>query len=737
MKNFIINKFFILLSLILFSCSDKSEEKTTINIWHQMPYSQREIFQTICTQYEKENPEIKIQILYRETEELRSSFQSAAMGGSGPELIYGPSDQVGPFSTMKIIQPLNNLLEPEFINQFESNALIKYNSKLWMIGDVIGNHIMLIYNKDLIQNPPKNTNELIEIGKSFNKDFDSDGKIDQYGLVWNYTEPFFYVPWINGFGNEWIINDNIPNLNTQSNIEAFKFISSLRDVHKIVPQECDYETANAMFKTGKAAMIINGDWSWGDYKDIINFGITRLPMVSETNRWPSPLIGAKGYSININTKDEKLLETIKLLKYLLSKDVQLIYTENLNTQPSNKLALKSELIKNNELLKESSKIIAVGKPMPIAPEMRAVWDALRTEYQSVLGGIKTADEAAKSAQLNSIKNINNMNEVLKSDYSLTVLKLIILILLIILIIKLKGLIKITYNDIKKDSFSYIILFPSIFIVAIVVLYPFLYNLAISFSNFSLKTFNNWELIGLHHYINVLSSTIFYSVLFKTVLWTSINIIFHVSIGVFLAILINRTLPLKPIIRTLLIIPWAVPQYISALTWRGMFNQEYGSINLVLNKLFGMSPIQWLNQPLEAFSACILTNVWLGFPFMMVIALGGLQAIPQELYDAAKIDGANRWQQFKNITIPMLLPVMIPAIVLGTIWTFNNINVVWLVSNAGEPSDQTHILVSYVYKNAFNLYRYGYSSALSIIIFLLLLIFGINFMKKTNATKSVY
>ena len=81
--------------------------------------------------------------------------------------------------------------------------------------------------------------------------------------------------------------------------------------------------------------------------------------------------------------------------------------------------------------------------------------------------------------------------------------------------------------------------------------------------------------------------------------------------------------------------------------------------------------------------------------------------------------------------------MIPAIVLGTIWTFNNINVVWLVSNAGEPSDQTHILVSYVYKNAFNLYRYGYSSALSIIIFLLLLIFGINFMKKTNATKSVY
>ena len=135
----------------------------------------------------------------------------------------------------------------------------------------------------------------------------------------------------------------------------------------------------------------------------------------------------------------------------------------------------------------------------------------------------------------------------------------------------------------------------------------------------------------------------------------------------------------------------------------MFNQEYGSINLMLNKYLHMNPIQWLSQPLETFSACIMTNIWLGFPFMMVIALGGLQSISNDLYEAAEVDGANRWQQFINITIPMLKPVMIPAIILGTVWTFNNINVVWLVSNGGEPSDMTHILVSYVYKAAFNLY----------------------------------
>ena len=109
--------------------------------------------------------------------------------------------------------------------------------------------------------------------------------------------------------------------------------------------------------------------------------------------------------------------------------------------------------------------------------------------------------------------------------------------------------------------------------------------------------------------------------------------------------------------------------------------------------------------------------------MMVITLGGLQSIPRELYEAAKVDGANRWQQFRHITIPMLIPILIPAIILGVIWTFNNINVVWLVSNGGEPSNQTHILVSFVYKSAFNLYRYGYAAALSMIIFFILLIFG--------------
>jgi arabinogalactan oligomer / maltooligosaccharide transport system permease protein len=234
---------------------------------------------------------------------------------------------------------------------------------------------------------------------------------------------------------------------------------------------------------------------------------------------------------------------------------------------------------------------------------------------------------------------------------------------------------------------------------------------------------------------------------KTLFWTAINVFFHVTIGVLLAVTLNGPIRGKSIYRVLLIIPWAVPAYITALTWRGMFDEQFGAVNHVIRALswvndflpsmLRLEPINWLGQATPAFAACIIANVWLGFPFMMVIALGGLQGIPTELYEAARIDRASRWQQFRQITLPMLKPVLIPAVTLGAVWTFNNLNIVWLVSNGGEPADQTHILVSYVYKAVFNEYRYGYGAALSMVLFAMLLTFSLVFLHRTRATEAVY
>ena len=297
------------------------------------------------------------------------------------------------------------------------------------------------------------------------------------------------------------------------------------------------------------------------------------------------------------------------------------------------------------------------------------------------------------------------------------------------------------NRFAHRAFIAFLVVPSFVILVAVVFYPFVYNVVISFSNMSLRHIRDWSIIGFQQYYKVFfepTQPDFYVVFLKTIIWTAVNVIFHVGLGVMLALLLNqRDIRGRPLFRTLLILPWAIPQYIVALTWRGMFNAEYGSINLIITKYLNLPAVEWLKSPTEAFLACILTNVWLGFPFMMVIALGALQSIPHELYEAANIDGASWWHKLRHITLPLIRPVMIPAITLGTVWTFNALNIVWLVSNAGEPSDQTHILVSFVYKAAFNLYRYGYAAALSMVIFLLLLGFSLVFMRKTRATEAAY
>jgi arabinogalactan oligomer/maltooligosaccharide transport system permease protein len=280
------------------------------------------------------------------------------------------------------------------------------------------------------------------------------------------------------------------------------------------------------------------------------------------------------------------------------------------------------------------------------------------------------------------------------------------------------------------GFPYRLLLPATIVMLAVVLFPLGYCFWLSFRNMSLYHFRVHEFVGLEQFRTILAEPVFYQMLAKSLAWTGANMVFHVGLGVLLAVLLNGPVRGRTLFRTLLILPWAMPQYISALTWRGMFNYEYGAINLILKQWFHLPAVPWLSDPVWAFIAPILTNIWLGFPFMMVVALGGLTSIPHELYEAADLDGASGWQKFAHITVPSLAPVLVPAILLGTIWTFNNTLVVWLVSQGGQPADSTHILVTYIYKVAFTYSRYSYAAAFSVVVFMLLLGFVVYVMRRT-------
>jgi ABC-type sugar transport system permease subunit len=300
----------------------------------------------------------------------------------------------------------------------------------------------------------------------------------------------------------------------------------------------------------------------------------------------------------------------------------------------------------------------------------------------------------------------------------------------------------TLRALNKFRYSYIMVFPAMVGMITLVLLPFLYGLSMAFFRVPPSQSGKWVFVGLQNFVNILTDfhpltpENFYFILLVTLMWTAINVFLHVSIGLTLAVILNKPgFPLKRVYRVLLILPWAMPSYITALIWKGMFHKQFGAINAFI-KLLGFEPISFFNNFWTAFFANVATNTWLGFPFMMVICLGALQSIPADLYEAAQIDGAGKWQQFRRITMPLLKPALFPAIILGTIWTFNMFNVIYLVSN-GEPNRSTEILITQAYRFAFEKFNWGYAAAYSILIFLILLAYGIYTNRITRATEGVF
>ncbi len=380
-------------------------------IWHQMRVDERVILEDQLKQFMAENPGITAEAIYKETEELRSGFIIAAIAGQGPDLVYGPSDQVGPFEVMGIIEPLESYFEPEYLQKFIPKGLTYYKGHLYQIADKLGNHLTLVYNKALVAQPPTTDVELIEIGKKLTVDKDGDGKIDQYGVCWNYTEPFFFIPFMTGFGGWVMTEDGTPMLDSEGTIRALEFIRDLRDKYRIIPGEADYNIADALFKDAKSAMIINGDWSWAGYKKAgINIGVAPLPKIVGTGLWCAPMVSSKGYSLNANVPEEKRPLVLKLLRFLMEPEQQLETAQQLNTMPTRIEAVNSEFVQNDEILKNSALQIERGRPMPVVAELRAIWDAMRPGYQAVLGGSKTPRQAAKEMQALALRKIQELNE---------------------------------------------------------------------------------------------------------------------------------------------------------------------------------------------------------------------------------------------------------------------------------------------------------------------------------------
>lgn len=273
--------------------------------------------------------------------------------------------------------------------------------------------------------------------------------------------------------------------------------------------------------------------------------------------------------------------------------------------------------------------------------------------------------------------------------------------------------------------AYAFLAPVALVMAVIVLYPLVGSVWSSFTDLSRSNAatvfrpSSEQFIGLDNYLTILGSDEFRGRLIWTIIWTGVNVFFHFTLGLGLALLLNQKFRGRTVYRLILMLPWAVPAFISAVSWRYIFNGEYGVLNLFLAG-FGVDGPNWLSDPFFAYVAPIIVNVWLGVPFMMVALLGGMQSIPADLYEAARVDGANRRQQFWNVTIPQLKSVSVAVTMLGIIWTFNLFVVIFLTTGGG-PGGRTDILVTESF-NLFQAGQYAQAATYSVIILSLLLVF---------------
>lgn len=305
-----------------------------------------------------------------------------------------------------------------------------------------------------------------------------------------------------------------------------------------------------------------------------------------------------------------------------------------------------------------------------------------------------------------------------------------------------GLLGRARRSFDKHWYAWAMVVPVVVVLAILIGYPLGRGIYLSLTDANEANIgrtigenhipSTYRFLGLENYWNILSGKegAFYPRLGWTLIWTGACVFFHYTIGLGLAMLLNRRMRFRSLYRVLLILPWAVPAFVAAFAWRLMFNGEYGLFNIVLENL-GASGVDWLGDPFMQKVSVIAVNVWLGVPFMMVAILGGLQSIPSELHEAAEMDGASPWQRFRNVTLPGLRPVSSTVIMLGTIWTFNMFPIIYLMigQNAGP---ETEILATYAYRLAFQDVRdYSGAATYGVVILSILLVFAV-FYRRTAA-----
>ena len=282
--------------------------------------------------------------------------------------------------------------------------------------------------------------------------------------------------------------------------------------------------------------------------------------------------------------------------------------------------------------------------------------------------------------------------------------------------------------VRERIFAISLIIPCLLFVTIFAFYPILYSFYLSLHKIILGVPSIGQpFVGLENYRDLLHDDIALHSLINTLLFVFISTFLEILLGLIIALIINRQFRGRGMVRAAILVPWAIPTVVSSQMWRFIFNDNYGLLNYILFGSDTSRYIAWLANPVYAFAAIIVADVWKTSSFAALLILAGLQMIPDELYEAARIDGASPWQQFRRITLPLIRPAILIALLFRTMDAFRVFDLVFVMTQGG-PADSTNVLQFYGYKKIFAEGLMGYGSTISVLVFLMSFIISMLYIR---------
>ena len=688
---------FCLSLLVLVTCAPA--EKAPIFVWHAYRGNEAKALEQLSQDYGRAHG-VRIELLALPYSAYASKLEAAIPHGHGPDVFIDAHERLASYHRNHLVAPATAAAAGDF----DASVLdpLRVDGTLYGV-PLASKCLALIVNEDLAPKSIGSMEGLLE----------SPMPQGVYPLAYEAQSAYAHAAILHAWGGQMLRADGSFGMvgpEAEASLETAKAWSAK------LAKEPDAALVTQLFTSGKAAAVISGPWFLADLGGTMKIKVLPLPMLAATGKPLRPFLTVEAAML---TPDGAKRSDVQDFVHWLATDAEALRVRS---------AVGKQVVASGGGGGESETTRAFrdaakgAMPMPTLPTMRATWVPSEQALRKALRGDASPHDALEEAKARFIDAIRPPPPPPPKTPLLLVMGAALLLLTFRIVQRVREPGFRAELRASKPAYKYVT-HAAVIVFALVVL-PLIAGTATSFfagtrSDPTYVGFANYAAILTARGGDLLGHGSFYLTLLVTILWTVLNVFFHVGIGMALALLLSREkLRLRPLYRTLLILPWAVPSYVTALSWKGMFHRQFGAINAILAAL-GAEPISWFAKFSTALAANVATNVWLGFPFMMVVTMGALTSIPKEVLEAAEVDGATPWQVFWRVKFPLLKPSLLPAVALGAVWTFNMFNVVFLVSG-GEPDESTDILVSAAYRWAFTRdAQLGYAAAYAVMIFVLL------------------